>query len=424
MGEAIVIGAGITGVSCAEWLRRDGWTVTLIDRVDPGDPAQASYGNAGLLARSAIVPVSVPGLLWHAPAMLADRNSPLFLRWSYLPRLLPWLVPFLRAGRGARFREVVGLLAELTSDTVGQHLALAGGTAAERYVRTGPYAYLYRDRQAFLHDAPYMQLRHEHGFAWSEWQRDALLAHDPALGPDYNFAAVFKDHGWITDPGDYVAALAGHFAANGGRVLKSAVARLRPGQRPVAVMEDGQEIDADKLVLAAGIWSRGLAESTGGRVNMEAERGYHLFLKGANVAPPFPYMITDAKFVTTPMARGLRCAGIVELGGITAGPGRAPTDLLRRRIRQVYPGLEYQTEETWMGFRPTLPDSLPMLGAAPGAPNVIHAFGSQHVGLTIGPRLGRMVADIASGRRVNSAMPGLSPARFGRGRDSQVFSRE
>ena len=137
MNTAIVIGAGITGVSAALHLQRDGWEVTLIDRIAPGDPDQTSYGNAGILARCAIVPVSVPGLLAKAPKMLFDPMQPLFLRWSYLPRLIPWLVPFLRNGRQDRMKKIAEALAHVTFDSVDQHKQLAAGTGAERLHRRG-----------------------------------------------------------------------------------------------------------------------------------------------------------------------------------------------------------------------------------------------------------------------------------------------
>ncbi len=411
-GTALVVGAGITGVAAAEWLRRDGWRVTLIDRVDPGDPAQASYGNGGILARCAVVPVSVPGLLAKAPRMLLDPGSPLFLRWSYLPRLLPWLAPFLRSGREDEVRRIAAALAALTSDSVDQHQALAAGTGAERFIGVDEYAYLYRDRAAFEADAWGFALRRTLGFDWEERGRDALVERDPALSPAYGFGAVFRDHGWITSPGGYVAALAESFRREGGVFRRAEVADVSPDG--AVTLEGGETLSADRVILAAGVWSRRLAERLGHRVVMETERGYHLMLRGTSARPPFPYMIADAKFVATPMEDGFRCAGIVELGGLDAPPSEAPRRLLRRRIAEVYPGLTWEAEEDWLGHRPSTCDSLPLLGAAPRAPKVVFAFGSQHVGLTIGPRLGRMAAAIASGRGTNIDLAPYAPDRFDR----------
>ncbi len=164
--KIIVAGGGITGVSTAEWLRRDGHDVTLIDRIAPGDPEQTSYGNAGILARCAVVPVPVPGVWKKAPRMLLDPDGPLFLRWSYLPRLLPWLIPFLRNGRRDHVEAIANALMPLVDDTLEQHRALAGGTPAERWINTGDYSFFYPDRKAFQGDAFGFALGKAHGFEW------------------------------------------------------------------------------------------------------------------------------------------------------------------------------------------------------------------------------------------------------------------
>ncbi len=406
----LVIGAGITGVSVAHCLLRDGVDVTLIDRVMPGASEQASYGNGGILARCAIIPVSTPGLLSTAPKMLLDPNSPLFMRWSYLPRLLPWLLAFMKNGTRAQTHRIVAALEPLTSDSVDQHIALARGTGAEKFIQTGEYTYLYRNRREFVNDAFGMDLRRAHGFQIEERDSAALHESDPGLSPDYGFGAVFKQHGWITSPAGYVAALAESFTRAGGRFRQAEVVDLTNGG---VTLKGGEVLSADKVVLAAGAWSKPLAQNLGLKVPLETERGYHLMLHAPNHVPPQPYMVADAKFVVTPMEDGFRCAGIVEFGGLVAPATKPPVNLLRKRIRQVYPGLSWQSEDVWMGHRPSTPDSLPMLGPVTNAPNVILAFGSQHIGLTIGPRLGRMVSDMVMGRKSNIDITAYSANRFG-----------
>jgi len=330
-------------VSTAEWLRRAGADVTLIDRVNPGDPAQTSYGNAGLLARCAIIPVAVPGLMAKAPKMLLDPTSPLFMKWSYLPKLLPWLVPFLRNGRLDRLKPIVKALEPLTSDSVDQHLALAKGTEAEKYIHTGDYTYVYKDRACYEKDGLGMTLRREHGFEINEINGQELRERDPNLSQHYDFGAVFPDHGWIGSPSGYVQA--------------------------------GTEHKADRIVVATGAWSKSLTQPLGDKINLETERGYHLFLKDPSFKPPNPYMIADGKFAATPMDEGLRLAGTVEFGGLDAPMSEAPTNLLRNDIKRVYPTLTWSIEEKWLGHRPSTPDSLPVLSRASKAPNVIYAFG-------------------------------------------------
>lgn len=407
--KAIVVGGGITGISAALWLQRDGWEVTLIDKSGAGSPDQTSFGNGGILARCAVVPVAVPGLLAKAPAMLFDKSQPLFLRWSYLPRLLPWLVPFLRSGRADRMRAIAEQISHLTYDSVDQHRKLSEGTGAEPFLREGDYSYVYSSSAARDADAGGHALRQSLGMSHVVRDRAHLASLDPLLAEEFQSAVEFADHGWITDPGAYVAALTDAFLAQGGITRPGEVVDI---SGPAVTLKDGARFEADKLVLAAGIWSRPLAEKLGIKVPMESERGYHLMLHGTNHQPPHPYMIAAGKFVLTPMQDGIRLAGVVEFGGLNAPPSQAPLDLLRSYVKRVYPDLTWQRETVWMGHRPSTVDSLPLLGEVPGAPGVIAAFGSQHIGLTIGPRLGRMVADIAAGREGNSDLSAVRPDRF------------
>ncbi len=416
MMKVIVVGAGITGVSAAEWLRRDGHAVTLIDRVRPGDPAQTSYGNAGILARAGVVPVSVPGLIWKAPGMLLDRNSPLYLRWSYLPRLMPWLVRYLWNGRRDKVEEIARGLAALTGDSVDQHLSLARGTPAERFIQHGYYTVIYRDRTAFEHDTFGFGLRKANGFEWEEWDRAALTGYDPELSSAYTFGAALKDHGFVTSPSRYVGALAEHFEREGGTFLQGEVAdiaQIGDGRGAVTLI-GGARHEANRVVLAAGVWSGKLAHKLGHRAAMESERGYHLMLTGVSHKPPAPYMVTDAKLAVTPMEDGLRFAGTVDFGGIDGPELTAPLDGIRRRVREIYPKLKWDGEETWMGQRPSTVDSLPLLGASPKAPAIHFAFGGQHLGLTMGPRIGRMITDMIGGRHPNIDIAAYRVDRFDR----------
>jgi D-amino-acid dehydrogenase len=388
----------------------------MIDRVRPGDPTQTSYGNAGILARSGVVPVSVPGLIWKAPGMLLDRDSPLYLRWSYLPRLMPWLLRYMWNGRRSKVEEIARGLAPLVGDSVDQHLSLARGTPAARFIQHGFYTAIYRDRAAFEGDAFGFALRRAHGFEWEEWDRAALREYDPELSEAYTFGAALKDHGFITSPAGYVAALAEHFEREGGTFLQGEVADIAQidGGRGAVTLTGGARREADRVVLAAGVWSGKLAGKLGHRAAMESERGYHLTLTGASHKPPAPYMVANAKMAVTPMEEGLRFAGTADFGGLDGPEQTAPLESLRRRVRQIYPRLEWDGEETWMGQRPSTVDSLPLLGASPKAPAIHFAFGGQHLGLTMGPRIGRMTADMIAGRKPNIDIAAYRVDRFDR----------
>ncbi|WP_439522068.1 NAD(P)/FAD-dependent oxidoreductase [Marivita sp.] len=410
--HVIVIGAGIVGVSTAIWLKRFGQEVTVIDRDGPGQGT--SFGNAGLLAACAMVPVTTPGLISKAPKMLLDRNSPLFARWSYLPRITPWLVRYLKHANDRDTRRIAADLNGITADTVAQHFALTEGLKAREFLRKSDYAYAYASRSEFEADSYSWELRREHGFEPTLIDGSAVQEFDPNFGPSITCLAVVKDHGFVVDPGGYVAGLAQEFQDMGGRVLQATVQDIqtREGMAPRVITPDGP-IECDSVVLASGAWSKPLMSSLGLNIPLESERGYHIVMTDASGGPRAPSMISSGKFVATPMKAGLRCAGIVELGGLEAGPSEAPFALLRRQIKEAFPLLEFDREETWMGHRPATTDSLPLIGQVRQT-GVYTAFGHQHVGLTAGPKTGRMVAGLIANQPTNQDLTPFAPHRFGR----------
>ena len=396
-----VVGAGIVGVSCALHLQRLGASVTMIDRQEPGDVDAASYGNGGVLARCSVVPVATPGILRKAPSMLFGADGPLFMRWSYLPRLLPWLIPYLRASKRESVEHIARHLTPLLFDSVDEHQALAHGTDAARRVRTCEYMFLYANKAAFERDAFGWSLRRAHGFEWDELRGDAIRDFNPAVSPNYDFAAVVKDHGMIVRPGNYVGDLAKAFAAAGGEIIRANIKQLDPGDDGVVLKTDGDDIEAGKVVVAAGAWSDFLAARLGATVPLESERGYHLELTNATKLPTVPVMDAARKVVATPMDGTLRLAGVVEFGGLQAPASKGPADLLTRGAKSMLPGLEYEAKRAWMGHRPAPADSLPIIGPAPASGNVFFAYGHHHVGLTAGPKTGRIVAQQVMGLQPN-----------------------
>ncbi len=406
-----VVGGGIVGVSTALWLVRDGHSVTLFDRNDPGTPAQTSFGNAGMIANVGIVPVNTPGLIRKIPGMLFSKDGPLHLKWSYLPRLVPWLIPFLRRANQAEVERTAAALADLLSGTVDQHQTLHKGTAAEQYFRHSDYVFLYRSRAAFAADGVGHALRQKHGGELHQWDRAQLEARDPNLGQHYQHAAVYPGNGWVSDPGAYVAGLFAAFREHGGIFHQGEVDDIQPAADGAAITVAGEVLTFDRTVLAGGVWSDRLARRLGHKTAMESERGYHLVYRNPSIMPPLPYSLTDAKVIATPMAGGLRCAGQVEFGGLKAGMSEAPFRLARRVLARLYPALEWDGEERWLGHRPSTIDSLPLIGPSPAAPAILFAFGAQHIGLTSGPRTGRLIADMIGGRNPNID---IRPFRVGR----------
>jgi D-amino-acid dehydrogenase len=406
----IVVGAGICGLSSAIWLRRAGHEVTLIDREGPG--AGASFGNAGLLAEWAVVPVSTPGIARQGAQYIASGKGPVFLQWDHLPRLIPWMMQFLRNSTDARTRQISGHLAHLLHDSVDQHRALTKGTLAEKWIESSDFTYVYANRAAFEGDAYGWALKREAGYIPELIEGAAVHEAEPMLAPDLTCLARLKGHGHILNPGAYMTDLARVLEDEGGTVMQAEMrdVTLVDG-RITEVITDRGTLPCDAAVMAAGIWSKDLLRKLGMRVPLQAERGYHLQFDGASQMPNTPLMMMTSKFAVNPMQQGLRCAGFVELGGIRKGASRAPLDVMHRAVATCFPNLRYEGVEEWMGFRPSTPDSLPLIGEIANS-GVHAAFGHQHVGLTGGPKTGRWVADMISGRARNSDLSAFDANRF------------
>ncbi len=409
--HVVVIGAGIVGVSAALWLQRDGHRVTLIDRAGPAEGT--SFGNGGVLASCAMVPVTGPGLMRRAPGMLLDRDQPLFLRWGYLPRLMPWLVRYLSHANAADTRRIADAIAAIVTGSLEEHQALSGGTKAARYVVPSDYMYVYRDRAAFDADAFAWDIRASHGIRWEVLDAAGVAARDPLLARGHACGVLMGDHGRISDPGAYVKTLAAEAEAQGAQIVKAEVTGIDSAHGAVAgVRAGGETLACDAVILATGIWSGPLARQLGFTVPMESERGYHIELWEPSSMPSVPVMVASGKFVATPMDGRLRLAGVVELGGTRAPASQAPLELLRRNIATAFPGLTWKDQTEWMGHRPAPADSIPVIGPAPGLAGAYAGFGHHHIGLTGGPRTGRLLAQMISGRTPNVDLSAHAPARY------------
>lgn len=407
-----VIGSGIVGISTALHLQRMGAAVTVIDREEPGSDKAASYGNAGILARCSVVPVTTPGIVSKAPSMLFGKDGPLFLKWGYLPKLLPFLIPYLKSSKRETVEHIAQHLTPLLEDSVDEHIAVAKGTGAEKWIKPGEYMFLYSSKEAFEADAFGWGLREKHGFDWYVLEGPAIQELNPALSSEYKFAVVMKDHGMINSPGHYVADLFKGFLAEGGSFEKANVKEIDKTEGSTTVRTDGDDLVFDKVVVACGARSQSLAEKHGANVPLETERGYHMELVGANKELTLPVMDAARKFVATPMDGRLRFAGVIEFGGLNAPASSGPTDLLLRGAHALLPGLEFEEKRTWLGHRPATADSLPVIGPAPSSNQIYFAYGHHHVGLTAGPKTGRLVAHHVMNTQPNTSIEAYRADRF------------
>jgi len=411
--RVVVIGAGIVGVCCALFLRKQGRQVTLIDRLDPGDDGASSYGNAGSLSWSSCVPIATPGLLLKVPGWLISRTGPLTVRWRHLPGLLPWLWAYVRSGTVARVEAAAKALSMLHGPALDLHRELAREAGVSDIVRGCDYLHVYRqvntDRLAELD----WRLRAEHGATLELLDAGALHELEPDLGPQYRQAVRIRDQGFAANPSRLVRALADRFVADGGERLRDEVRGFEAGDGRVhAVRTATARVPADAVVIAAGAWSRVLTRMLGVDLPLETERGYHVTLAEPGVRLSNTVMETDGKFLATPMETGLRLAGTVELASLDAPPDYRRADIILELGRRMFPKLAPVSVSRWMGRRPSLPDGLPVIGPAPGYRNVWLAFGHAHTGMIGAPNTGRIIAGMVCEQPLNVDASAFRAERF------------
>lgn len=409
--SVIVVGAGMVGIAAAMRMQERGHQVTLVDRAGPA--GGTSFGNAGILASSSVIPVTTPGIIRKAPKMLFNPLQPLFLRWRYLPKLLPWLIPYLRHANMKDTQRIAEALNPIIGQSLQDHQALAAGTIAERWIKPCDYTYIFKDRTAFDADKPMWDIRKAMGHDWIEYEDDAFAAYDPFMADSHRFGVAMQNHGMIASPGDYIADLAKVFTDRGGRMITAEVEAISHENGHVTgIRAGGEGLSADRVILAMGAWSGTLAKQLGISIPLEAERGYHVELWHPSAMPKTPLMVAAGKFVITPMKDRIRLAGIVEFGGLKAAASEAPFKLLMHNVRQYMPDLKWKEETRWMGHRPAPTDSIPVIGEVPGIKGVFMGFGHHHVGLTGGPKTGQLLAMLASDIQPNMDLSAYDMRRF------------
>lgn len=395
--HATVAGAGIVGLCAAHCLVRDGWRVTLLDRDAPG--SGCSSGNAGVIAVDSVVPLGNPHTLRHVPRMLFSRQPPLIIRWRYLPRLVPWLVRFAAASVPSRVERGAQAQAALMKGAIDAWRGIAAAAGARDLLHERGWMYAYRSERAFHGDQWQRATMRRHGARLQELDGGGARSLVPALGDDVCRAVYYPGAAHSVDPRGLAERIAADLGQRGGEFRRTEVLDVDVTPAcPARVHTTGGPLDTDLLVVAMGAWSAPLARRLGHRVPLDTERGYHVMLPDAGVELPMPVMMAELKMVATRMSGGLRIAGSVEFAGTQAPPDERRAVRLAAGARHYLRGLSTAWSSPWMGCRPSLPDSLPVLGRSPRAGNVLFAFGHQHLGLTQAAVSGQIIARLAGGR--------------------------
>jgi D-amino-acid dehydrogenase len=405
--EVAIIGAGVVGLAIAERLMAEGREVTLIDPNPPG--SGASFGNAGTIADYATLPVGTPDVLRNLPSLLFDRNSPLSIRRAALPSLAPWLMRFALQSLPGNARRNAAAIAALLADACPLWEGLAARIGGTDILQRRGCLYLYETATAFRAADADMAQRRKLGITVDLLGPDEVGQLEPGLPRVEGGAAFFPNAVFMADPGQMVKHLARTVAVP---LLPHLVTRLARKAGGVDLSGDGFQLHARRVVLAAGAHSRDLARQAGDRIPLETERGYHAEWDMPTPRLSRPTCPTTRGFYLCPMSGRLRVAGTVELGGLTAPPSPHRIARLVEGARAIFSDLP-DPDRTWMGFRPSLPDSLPVIGPSRAGNEVIFAFGHGHIGLTLAPVTARLVADLIARRPPERDIAALRPGRFG-----------
>lgn len=393
----VVVGAGIIGVVIAHELQRRGQTVVLVDKTTPG--MGASYGNMASIAVTEFMPASRPGIWAQMPKWLLDPEGPVRIRPGYLPKLVPWFLRFLAASRPSKLRELEAAGAVLCGRVYEDLDALLKETGLTQMLTAEGCLSLYTDEAEFRADRAHIDILERFGFRHEILGGNAIRDLEPALTTRIGKAVLFPDNRSIIDPYKLVAALAGKFQALGGRIVEGDVVGFEQGEAGVSALRlaDGRTLAADKVVLAAGAFTARLSALLREHIPLETERGYHTQIMEPGISMRHSIIWPARAFMVTPTAGGIRVGGTVEMAGLDAPPDYRRAKILVKRAREALPDLVPRSATEWMGHRPALPDTVPVMGPSARRRNVWYATGHGHLGLTYAATTGRLMADLITG---------------------------
>jgi D-amino-acid dehydrogenase len=391
--HCIVIGAGIIGSSCAWYLQQHGARVTLIDPEMPGQ--MTSSGNCGCISPSAVIPFSYPGVGWQVPRWLFDPLGPLFIRWNHLPSLLPWFWRFWRSANRQQLEHVVNAQFRLMQSVVADFDHVLNAIGAGSLRRSRGLIRVYDTEKEFLASQWERDFKDSLGLAWKRLSADELHELEPSLSLEGGVATLLPDWQHLLDPALVTARIAESAFSDGAEWVHDSVTRVSPHENRFRVHTgSGPVLEADNVVVAAGAWSGRVAAHLDGKVPVAPKRGYHSMIANPGIELNHPVQSASRFLVMTPMADGLRIAGTAEFARLDTPPDYRRARVLLDHARHYLPKVEPEGVSEWMGSRPMMPDSLPVIGRSPRHAGVYYAFGHGHYGLTQGPVTGRIISNL------------------------------
>ena len=403
-----IIGAGIQGVCCALFLQKKGFEVFLFDRDEPGNAA--SYGNAGHFSPYASVPLNRPDVLTDVPAMLLSSRGPLALKWNYVPKMVPWFLKFIKNCSKEKMMHTAKYMHQLLDLALPAYDELFQEIDLENLVENKGIMYIW-EKQNIKSRELEIKIRNELGVKQKLLNPKEIHDLEPNIKPFYH-GGVFYDYArHATNPKKILIKLFENFIKKGGTFLKHNVQNLNfEIDKPIIKINE-KKIIFDKIVIACGAFSKKLTETLDEKIPLDTERGYHIHFKNYSHLLSRPVVWANRGFGITPMDQGLRVVGTVEFGGLKNTITKSRIDNLIMNAKDMLDGLPEHQDE-WLGFRPTLPDFLPVIGPSKNYQNIFYSFGHHHLGWTLGAISGKIISKMVSGEKTNLELEPYNSIRF------------
>ena len=403
-----IIGAGIQGVCNALFLQKKGFQVTLFDREEPG--SAASYGNAGHFSPYASVPLNRPDVIADVPSMLISSRGPLALKWNYVPKMIPWFAKFVLNCTEQKMMHTAKNMHQILDHSLPAFDELFDEIDLEDLVENNGILYVWTDKNIKSRELE-IKIREQLGVKQQLVNKKEIHDLEPNLKPFYH-SGVFYDYArHARNPRKILIKLFENFVNKGGKFLKLNINNIDFDEDRPVLRTETQRFIFDKLVIACGAFSKKLTDKLHEKIPLDTERGYHVHFKDYDHLISRPIVYANRGFGMTPMEQGLRVVGTVEFGGLENSPSKSRIKNLILNAKDMLDGLPDHKDE-WLGFRPTLPDFLPVLGPSKNYQNVFYSFGHHHLGWTLGAISGKIISNMIAGEKTNLDLQPYSSNRF------------
>ena len=403
-----IIGAGIQGVCNALFLQKKGFDVIIFDKDEPG--CGASYGNAGHFSPYASVPLNRPDVLTDVPAMLLSSNGPLALKWNYVPKMIPWFLKFIRNCTKERMMHTATYMHQILDLALPAYEELFTEVDLEGLVVDNGIMYIWNNQNISSRNLE-IKIRDQLGVKQKLLNPKEIHDLEPNIKPIYDGGVFYEYAKHTTNPKKVLLKLFDLFIQKGGKFLKHNIKNLNFDDDKPVIRTETQRFIFDKVVIACGAFSKKFTKDLYENIPLDTERGYHIHYKGYQHLISRPVVFSNRGFGMTPMEQGLRVVGTVEFGGLENPPSKGRIKNLINNAKFMLNDLP-EHEDEWLGFRPSLPDFLPVIGPSKNYKNVFYSFGHHHLGWTLGAISGKIISKMISEEKTNLNLEPYSSLRF------------